>query len=185
MEGNIHYLIGPIFYKNMYKPNSGDPNVPDRNDFSFVVQGDVNSFGSLEISMSHINRDFYRNDDGQFAAEQLESMKMGMGYRRWIHSKWNFGLILTTTYAMEEPNIIQKNPSGNTLATSASQVSTFGFLGSIEYIPWENGQNSVVLDVSFERNLTSKPGESRDFMQTMIGFRRFVQSKYMNKLLQQ
>ncbi len=180
-EGNIHYLIGPIFYKNLYKSNAGEPNVPTRNDFSFVVQGDVNSFGSLEISMSHANRDFYRKDDGQFLAEQLEVMKMGMGYRRWFHPSWNFGLILTTTYAMEDPNTIQRNPSNNLLTTSASEISTFGFMGSLEFIPWTSGQNSVVIDIGFERNLTAKPGESRDFMQTMIAFRRFVQSKYPNK----
>jgi hypothetical protein len=176
-EGNIHYLIGSTFYKSLYNPTSQDPDVPLRNDFGFVVQGDVNATSSLEISMLHQNRDFYRNENDQFAAELLEVMKMGLGYRRWFSETWNFGFLISNTYAMAEPKPISRRPLNNSVVTSGTDVSEFGLVISIQKIIWEKDQNSIVFDLAYERNQTAKVGESMDYLQTFLAFRRFVQGK--------
>lgn len=176
-EGNIHYLIGPILYKSLYRPTTHEPSVPWRGDFGFQVQGDFNKRNSLEVSMYHLTRDFYRQDDGKFTAETIEMMRMGLGYRRWLHSQWNLGLLLSTTYAMDEPEETYRSPQQNNLSTSASDISEFGLMTSIQFMPWSEDQNSLVIDIAYEKNLTPRPGESSEYFQFFVAFRRFVQSK--------
>lgn len=176
-EGNIFAAYGPTLMKTYSNNDSHQPTSGWRGDFALFVQGDISSKGSLEISMYHFNKAFFREQEANFAAEEVEMMHIGLGYRYWIKPIISLGLAFASSYAISEAKIISKIPDGNATDTSARDVSENAIDFSIQYLFLENESHSFFLDARYSRDITARVGERADHYVYTLAFRHFIQGK--------
>lgn len=176
-EGNIFAALGPSLMKTLSENSTNQPVSGYRGDGALFVQGDINSHGSLEITIFHFNKSYFRESNGEFAAEEIEQMHIGMGYRHWLSPKFSLGLSFASSYAMSEAKVIHKDPENNLLDTSARDVSEFCFDFSAQYLIWERDQEGVLIDLRYSRDITARVGEHGDHLVGAIAYRRFIQGK--------
>lgn len=176
-EGNISVLFGPVIYKNLFKPREDQVTPPQRLDFGLQIQGDTSSKGSLEIALIHLYKDFYRVENSEYAAEYLEVMEVDMGYRRWIAPSLNFGIFLSSTYAMTDGQTVKRIPENNFLETSRGDTTEFGIKLSLQGVIWERGNEGISLEYSYDRNTTARRNESQESQMFILSYRKTLQSK--------
>lgn len=177
VEGNIYGIVGPTLMQTNFRKDSGQPSPASRIDGGFLVQGDINQRASLEIALFHFNKSFFRSYEDRFTAEEIEMMQVGLGYRHWLGSKVSFGILLTSSFAMTEPNFIHRQPADNNLETSGRDVTEYGFDFSLQRLFFETPMASGLIDFRYNRNFTSRVGESGDHYLVMIAYRYFIQGK--------
>ncbi|MGZ5280533.1 MAG: hypothetical protein ACXWC9_11345, partial [Pseudobdellovibrionaceae bacterium] len=132
-EGNVSAVLGPYFHKTNYEGGPDRPKSPILGDVGLLVQGDASEHGSLEISLFHMNKAFFRDQSGNFQAEQVELMQIGLGYRWQLHEYLSVALAFYSSYAMKEPTVIQSVfVTGDPLDTSARDITEYGFDFSVQ-----------------------------------------------------
>ena len=177
-EGNVSAALGPYFFQTNYHGGSDRPSSPYLADVGLLVQGDVNEVGSLEISLFHMNKAFFRDQGEAFLAEQVELMQVGLGYRWWMGHYLSFALAFYSSYAMTEPTVIHNSvTAGNELDTSARDTTEYGFDFSLQHEVWSDGLFSAIVDARYAKSLTNKENESGDHYGLFVALRYFIQSK--------
>ena len=177
-EGNVSAAIGPNFYKTNFDNRTDQVKSSWMGSPALLVQGDVNEHGSLEISIFHLNKMFFRDQDGGVIAEQAEMMQVGLGYRRWLTEHFSVGWAFYSSYAMSDPHVVYNDQgSGNQLDTSARDITEYGFDLSMQAELWSKDRLAVIADARYSRSVTSKENEHGDHYGLLIALRYFIQSR--------
>ncbi len=177
-EGNISASLGPFIYQTNYESGPGRPKSPLMGDMALLVQGDVNERSSLEISLFHMNKVFFRDHGGSFIEEQLELMQVGLGYRVWVNHYVSVAWALYSSYAMGDYKTVHYEQSpGNDIDTSARDITEYGMDFSLQAEVWSQDRLAVIMDARYGRSLTSKPNEHGDHYGMLVALRYFIQSR--------
>jgi hypothetical protein len=177
-EGNVSAALGPFFYKTNFEGRSNEVKSSYLGSPALLVQGDVNEHGSLEITLFHMNKMFFRDHGGAFLAEQAQVMQIGLGYRRWLNEYFSIGWAFYSSYAMADPAVVYSDQgTGNQLDTSASDITEYGFDLSVQSEVWSQNRLAVILDARYARSVTSKENEHADHYGLLVALRYFVQSR--------
>lgn len=146
-----------------------------------VVNGDVNTKGSLEIALFFLNKTYYREEAGKFIAEQTALTHFTMGYRRWFTDSFSSSLSFSSGYSMGTPRIVHSDfPIGSEIDTSAGDTVEYGFDLSLQKEILKQPAYVVVLDARYSMSVTNKKNENSDQFGILLGFRYSVQEKNPN-----
>lgn len=177
-EGNITSYFGPYLYKTNFKGSDSGATSPVMAGVGLVVNGDVNTKGSLEIAVFLINKTYYGEDAGRFLAEQTALAHFTMGYRRWFTDSFSSSLSFSSGYSIGSPRRIHSDfPVGSEIDTSAKDTAEYGFDLSLLKELMKQPAYVVVLDVRYSMSVTNKRNENADQFGIMLGFRYLVQEK--------
>ena len=99
-EGNVTANLGPFIYKTNFKGSNLGATSPRLGGIGLLVNGDVNENGALEIGMFHMNKIFFREENGLFVAEETDLVHITMGYRRFLTS------YLSTSLALDRKSVV-------------------------------------------------------------------------------
>jgi len=177
-EGNINAGIGFFLSQTNIQKSSYSQMNPIFGGFSLIVEGDVNSSGSLEIDLSYFQKMFYRESNSKSLAEKTEIVSTNMGYRYWIFPKFSMGLGLSSLYSVGEKDILYSQFAvENTIDTSASNIVKYGLELSLQYEMWSNEKYSTFFDARYNYSLSNKDKESGDHFLYMIELKTPIQSK--------
>ena len=177
-EGNITSYFGPYLYKTNFKGSDTGAKSPLMLGLGLVVNGDVNSKGSLEIALFLLNKTYYREEAGKFIAEQTDLTHFTMGYRRWFTDSFSSSLSFSSGYSMGTSRIIHSDfPVGAEIDTSAKDTVEYGFDLSIQKELIKYPAYVVVIEARYSMSVTNKKNENSDQFGVLLGFRYSVQEK--------
>jgi hypothetical protein len=177
-EGNVSASLGALVYRTNFGGNGSSLQSPVMGDFGFIVNGDLNDHGSLEIAIFHMNKMYFRDLGGQFVSEQTEMIQVDMGYRRWLNSQLSTGVTFFSTYSIGDPKSIHNDfTPANVLDTSARDNTEYGLDLSIQAEIWAKEKTAVTLDARYALSVTSRPNERGDHYGIFLAYRYLVQEK--------
>lgn len=177
-EGKISGTCGPFFYKTNFDGTSSGAKSPNLADFGLIAQGDINHHASLEVSIFHLNKVYFREQSGMTLAEQTELVHLTMGYRYWLGSYLSIALGFYSAYPMGEPKIRHNDyPAGFEIDTSARDPSENGAEFSIQSEVWSHGKIAVVIDARYAYSFTNKSSEHGDHYGGLIGIKYLIQER--------
>ena len=180
-EGNITSYFGPYIYKTNFRGSDTGATSPLMLGLGLVVDGDVNTKGSLEIALFLLNKTYYREEAGKFIAEQTALTHFTMGYRRWFTDTFSSSLSFSSGYSMGSPRIIHSDfPVGSEIDTSAKDTVEYGFDLSLQKELFKQPAYVVVIDARYSMSVTNKKNENSDHFGILLGFRYTVQEKIGN-----
>ena len=178
-EGNVTAIIGPFVSRTDYQGHSKLAENPIFGNVGFMVQGDINTTGALEIAMFHMQKTYFREDFAKSIAEKTELMHITMGFRYWISPLWSASLAFSSSYPMNQPKVIHTDfPTGQNIDTSARDTVDYGFDLSIQTELWNRERYSVISDVRYGLSVTDKQNEDGSHYGILIGLKYLVQEKY-------
>lgn len=179
LEGNITSNFGPYLYKTNFTGSSTGAKSPELLGMGLVVNGDINSKGSLEIGMFGMNKAYFREDRSKFIAEQTNLVHIIMGYRRWINEYLSASLTFFSDYSMGDPQIIHNDFAPSTeVDTSARDTTEYGFDLAVQAELYHTPQFDVVADARYSLSVTAKENEKADHFGIMLGLRYIYQEKH-------
>lgn len=180
-EGNVTATMGPFVHKTDFDGSRSGAEAPYLGGIGLIANGDINKKGALEIAIFHMNKAFFRDQDGKHIAEQTELIHIAMGYRRWLTSYFSASLAFFSSYTMGQVKSVHNDfSSGQEIPTSARDNTEYGFDLSMQTDLWSNEKFAVVLDGRYSFSVTKKPSEHSDHYGALIGLRYLIQEKRPN-----
>lgn len=177
-EGNISGLFAVTGSLTDAPGFESDARPVPRGGLGLIALGDINEKGSLEIAMFHLNKSFYREDQGIQLAEEAQNMHITMGYRRWWTPRVSGSLAVSSAYSMGTPRrTFVKGRLPEDFATSARKVVAYGAEFSIQSELWSKGTSAVVLDTRYSLSMSAEPGERSSHFLAALGFRYLIQDR--------
>lgn len=177
-EGNVLAILGPYIHQNTYHSSRPDVEKSYLGGFALIAQGDTSHNGSLEISMIHTDKIFYRDQGGSFLAEQSQYMHISMGYRYWMSPYFSTALAFYSAYSMGAAQTVTSTiRPGDGLTTSAQDTTEYGFDLSLQGEVWNKGRWAIVLDGRYSYSVTPKENEHANEYAMILGLRYFIQEK--------
>jgi hypothetical protein len=177
-DGNISAILGPFFHRTAYEGTGDRPNSPILGGVGLIAMGDLNDYGSLELGFFHKNKVFFRDQDGDFLAEQSQIIHISMGYRYWQNPYLSWGIAFFSAYPMDQPKTVYSSIApGHELDTSASDTVRYGFDFSIQGELWSHDRLAVVLDGRYSLPTSHKSNEHSMSYGVLFGLRYFIQGR--------
>jgi hypothetical protein len=181
-EGNVNAVFGPFLYQTRFPSSATGAQSSYLGDFGIMALGDVSSHGSLEIAIFHMNKMFFRQEQGNFIAEKTQAIHITMGYRWWHTNRFSTSLAIYSAYGMGDPEVVHSDFVGSTaVTTSARDTTEYGFDFAAQYEYWSSGRFAGILDARYSLSVTNKPNEYADHYGIMFGLRYFIQEKQIEK----
>lgn len=181
-EGNVTATLGSFFYKTQFEGSDTGAKSPYFGDLGLIVNGDINSKGSLEIAMFHMQKIFVREFAGNYISEKTELMHITMGYRRWLSSYFSASMALFSSYSIGDPQIIHNDfSSGNQIDTSARDITEYGLDFSLQAEVWQQEPFSAIIDTRYSFSVTNKPNERANHYGIFLGLKYFIQEKQVRQ----
>lgn len=182
-EGNVSAILGPAITQSTFHSGRASVTSPYLGGFGLIAQGDTSDRGTLEISMFHLNKIFYRDQGESFLAEQSQFMHISLGYRYWLTHYLSAGLAFYSAYSMGQPEIVTRSlRPGSDLTTSARDTTEYGFDASIQSELWSRERLAIVLDGRYSYSATPQENEHANQYILILGVRYFIQDKqYVEK----
>ena len=81
VDGKVTVLPGLFSYKTNYNRIISAEESPTLTNFGLLIGGDINDFSSLEISIFHMYKYYYRRQENFELIEKSQIMHISMGYR--------------------------------------------------------------------------------------------------------
>lgn len=176
VDGTIHAGLGVFSYMTQqldhgfHSPLMSGPGL--------VVDGDLNKHGGLEVSMFYMRSVYSLRRDGYSVTEQAKRIQIGMGYRHWFTRKNGLALAFTSQYSMGDAAILSNSfPTTNPPATSARDITEYGFEASFQHEPITYKKFSLVLDARYNYSVTAKKREDANHYGLLVMLKYFVQSR--------
>ncbi|AZZ35538.1 hypothetical protein CIK05_01555 [Bdellovibrio sp. qaytius] len=178
-EGNVNASIGPFVSRTDYHGSSTQTKAPFFGDFGFIVNGDINDSGALEIALFHMQKVYFREENSKTIAEKTELMHITMGYRYWLSPLFSTSLALSSSYPMNQPQVMHTDfATGQNIDTSARDTVDYGFDISIQGELWQRDRYSVFADARYGLSVTEKRNEDGSHYGLLIGLKYLVQEKH-------
>ena len=181
-EGNVSAMLGSYAFQTAYTNGPDGIISPILVGFGVVAMGDVSDHGNLEISLFQMKKFYYRDDNGDFLAEQTQLFHISMGYRYWFNPYFSSALAFASAYPFGDPTVVSRRvAAGHNFETSARALTSYGLDLSVQSQVWANDVMSVILDARYSLSLTSKAGEHADHYGMLLALRYFVQEKQVQQ----
>ena len=140
-----------------------------------AVEGDVDYNGGVEIAMFYLDKLYVRKKGGDTVGEQIQRMYITTGYRHWFNPSLSAGAAFFSSYSMGEAKVVlDERHSGQQLATSARDVTEYGFDLSGQWEIWSNDAIAVVTDARYSLSMTHKQHEDADLYGILLGIKYLV-----------
>lgn len=176
--GNVTATLGPFVYRTNFSNSNAGVKSPFFGTPGLIVNGDMNSSGSLEVGFFKLNKVYVRELGGQFLSETSENIFIDMGYRYWLNSYFSVSTSLYSSYAMGTTKVIYTDfPTGSEFDTSARDNTEYGLDFSLQTELWRKFDFSVVLDTRYSYCLTAKQNESADHYGALLALKYLIQKK--------
>lgn len=177
-DGNVTLSLGHYWFKTNFEDAGGRPSPPLQGGLGLIATGDLSNKGALELGFFQMSKRFYRRNSGYLIGEKTELIHITMGYRWWLNRYFSTSLSLFSSYSMGKSHIFYNDfPSGQTLKTSATDITEYGFDGTLTGEVWSRGRYFVFLEGRYSYSATAKVQESADHYGVFLGLRYFMQSK--------
>lgn len=177
-EGNITANLGTFIHKTNFKGSITGASSNTRGGLGLLVNGDINEKGALEIGMFHMNKIFFREENGQFVAEETDLVHITMGYRRYFGSLLSASLAIYSSYSLGDPRLVHADfPEGAEIDTSAKDITEYGLDIALQYELWQQDQFSTVVDLRYAHSVTNKFNETSDHYGAFLALRYLAQEK--------
>lgn len=177
-EGNVTASYGPFLYRTNFAGSDQLAASPYLGDFGFVTNGDLNSTGSLEIAMFHMNKIYYRNLNTRYLAEKTELLHISLGYRRWLNEKFSVGLDFYSEHSIGQHQILHSESNVDLdIDTSARDTTENGLDFSLLGEVWARDEKSVTLDLRYSYSISNKENEKGDLFSLFLAYKFYVQDK--------
>lgn len=178
-EGNVSAIVGPFVSQTYFKNTGADVSNPLFGNVGLLAQGDINTDGSLEIGLFHMQKTYFREKNTKILAEKTELVHITMGYRYWINPLFSTALAFSSSYPMNQPRVIHNEiPAGQETDTSARDTVDYGFDFSVQSEVWKNDTLSVIADVRYGQSVTEKQNENSSHYGILIGLKYLIQEKH-------
>lgn len=177
VRGNVHAVLGSYFFQTNY---GGEQHMtaPNRDGIAVLVWGDVSDHGSLEMSMFHMSKTYYRRDREMLIIEKVPTVHVSIGYRYWWKPDVSLSLGLFTSYPLEDTEKIFSNfPPAEEITTTARENSQTGLDMAVDKEVWADGRYAVTLGARYSWALTKLHDEFSDQYGVMLGLRYFIQGR--------
>lgn len=177
VDGHIYATSGAMLYQTAEFDHQFDS--PFRVAPSLMVEGDLNRHGGFEIQMFYLRNPFSIERDGKVFTQYVKRMYIAMGYRHWFTPWVSTGLAFSSSYAMGDPKILRDdfNDSRDRPGTSASDITEYGFVLSVQNELYRKGRFSMVVDGRLDYSVTAKRGEDSNMYGIFLGLKYFVQAR--------
>ncbi|MGE0633531.1 MAG: hypothetical protein AB7O96_14050 [Pseudobdellovibrionaceae bacterium] len=177
-EGKVTSTIAPFIYKTDFDKSDAGATSPYLGGWGFIVEGDANKNGGLEIGLFHMNKLFIREEAKKYIAEKTQVVHVTMGYRWWMGRYWSFSPAFYSAYSMGDVQVVHNDfTSGKEIDTSARDFTEYGFDFSTQYEFSSQDPYFWVIDVRYSRSVTAKDHEFSNHYGILIGFKYLVQEK--------
>lgn len=177
-EGNATATYSLIMYRTEFYEGPSSAKSPYLLDFGLVANGDLNSNSSIEVSIFHLNKIFFRTQNSQVLSEKTQSIQIITAYRFWLNSEWATGLGLSSLFPIGD--VHTQSDSGNlkqNYTTSASETVNNGLDFFIEKEIITNSDFSITLNLHYNYSISAKENENSNQYGLVLGYRRIVQKK--------
>lgn len=176
-EGNVNVTIGPYSYRTLYHSPTPALDSPSRGGYGIVATGDSNHKGSVELGIFYLDKLFFRDEGTDVLAESIQHVHITMGYRWWLLSWLSTSFTFFSAYPVGDPKIYYRHVSASYFDTSASDLTEYGFDGSIQAEVISLQKVGFVIEGLYSRSVTSKAHEAGDHYGIMVGMRFMIQEK--------
>lgn len=177
-EGHVTSYFGPFLYKTNFSGSKSGAYSPVLGGVGLVVNGDVSDKGSLEIAIFQMNKTYFREDAGNFMAEQTSLTHITMGYRWWLSERYSTSLTFFSAYSMGQVQIIHSDfAPGAEIDTSARDKVEYGFDFAVQAELYSRKSYAVVLDTRYSKSVTNKKDEYGDHYGVMLALQFSIQEK--------
>lgn len=176
VDGDIHAAFGWMGYQTEAIDHYWKPQLLVSP--GLIVEGDLNSYGGLEIAFFYLQNPFSVKEDGRVLTEKVKRMYISMGYRYWFNVKYSAAVGFFSSYSMGSPRTVHdefgvlEHPT-----TSASDTTEYGFDVSVQYEPWHKDRAAFVIDGRYSYSVTPKKHEDSNHYGVLFAFKYFVQAR--------
>lgn len=177
-EGNINALLGFHTYRTIFRDEDDGAKSRWMMSPALIAQGDIDEKSTLEVSISGLNKVYFRRVGGDILAEQRSLLDIAMGYRRWFSKYWSWGITFFSTYPIGD--YFTAHPLDAGIApqpTTAQVVTPYGFHFSLQYEAWSYKKMGIVVDARYSSLVTAKLREDAEHFGVMLLFRYLVQGR--------
>ena len=146
---------------------------PIQGSFGFIVNGDVDEVGSIEVGGFYLDKVFLRELGTEILVEKSKRLYMTVGYRRWITDNFGIGVAAFTSYSMGDPDRIHSTSGADPgFKTSAHDTSDHGIDASFMYEFYKKDKNMGFVDLRASKSLSPREGEDADHYGILIGLKQ-------------
>lgn len=176
-EGQVTATLGPYFSRTDYHGDDAAANPSSyHSGVGLVAVGDINSRSSLEIALLYAPVLYIRSQDSLYLTEKTQMMHITMGWRYWFNPYFSGSLSFFSAYSMGNSTITYTAlPPGQTLNTSATDVTEYGFDFALQGDLWHNEKFAVILETRYSLSVTNKRAESGNQYGALLGLRYLIQ----------
>lgn len=176
--GNVTATLGSTVYKTDFRNSITGATSPFLGGVGLLAVGDIDTHGSLEIGLFDMHKIYFRQQEGQFIAEEKEVVHITMGYRRWLNSYLSTSLTFYSSYSLGAPTIVHSDfPPGTEIDTSARDTTEYGFDIALQSEVWNQEKFAVIADVRYSLSVTNKSHENSNHYGLFLGLRYLIQEK--------
>lgn len=177
-EGNITAMLGPFVSRTDFQGSATHAKSPNFGGFGLIVQGDINSYGALEIAMMHFHKIYLREQQLLSQTEKIEQVHITMGYRYWMNPYFSTSLAFSSSYGIGDPQVVHSDfASSSQFDTSARDPVEYGFEFSLQSELWQNDRYSVIADGRYNLSVTNKEDEKGNHYGLFVGLKYLIQEK--------
>lgn len=171
----FHIGYGPYLYKSVFE--SSFSNTMDNYHLGFSIIGEAMSadFGSLEASISFLEKYYYRETADSFVIDKIPRVHIGLGYRYWFWEYFSFGFELSTSYSMGSKENVKSFGLGSSgIETSANDITEYLLDGSFQAKLWTNKDASYYLDFRYSKLLTGRASEKGNHLGVIFLYKQHL-----------
>lgn len=176
--GDISLVFGPSVSQTIFEDSVPGIDAAYKTGFGLLILGDTDDRGSLEIGTFYSPKLFIREVDGNYLAEESDVLHITLGYRYYFLPFFSTSLSFSSAYTMGTVSKQFDNlRPDQTESTSAHDTTEYGFDLSMMFDVWSQGLWGAVVEGRYSYSVTSKPGESSNHYEVMVGLRYLLQDK--------
>jgi hypothetical protein len=175
-DGSVYASLGPYIYQTHRYHEQFE--APWDGGFGLVVEGDLNEYGGLEITLIYMKHLFGIEREDRKLIESQTRMYIATGWRHWFNRRFSVSPSFFSSYVMGDAEIIRSEfPPTNPPRTSARDAVDYGIGLSAQAEVFQKGKFALVIDGRYSWSATAKHGEDMNVYGLLVTLKYFVQGK--------
>jgi hypothetical protein len=167
--------IGPYFFKTMYESKYQDVMDSFHTGLAIVGEAATPESGSIEASIVLMKKNYYREASDGYVVESLPRIYLTLGYRYWFFSRLSMAIALGSNYSLGSyTREISFGTGVDGLETSARDTTDYLIDTSLQFIAWKAKTESVIIDVRYAKNFTTRADENANHIASMLLYRKNI-----------
>ncbi len=143
-----------------------------------VAEGDVNSYGGVEISLFYLRNSFSVQKRGMILVERVKRIYISTGYRHWFNRQFSTAAAFSTSSTIGDPTVISSEYTNQDQPeTSARDTTEYGVDLSVAMEPWQQDRYALVIDGRYSYSFTPRRDENSNHFGIFVAIKYFIQSR--------